>query len=42
MYYLFNVNLLKQKYLYLLINLRIIILNKLNNIRIKYLYLIIN
>ena len=42
MYYLFNVNFLKQKYLYLLINLRIIILNKLNNIRIKYLYLIIN
>ena len=42
MYYLFNVNFLKQKYLYLFINLRIIILNKLNYIRIKYLYLIIN
>ena len=35
MYYLFNVNLLKQKYLYLLINLRIIINNEIIYIRIK-------
>ena len=35
MYYLFNVNLLKQKYLYSLINLRIIINNEIIYIRIK-------
>ena len=35
MYYLFNVNFLKQKYLYLLINLRIIINNEIIYIRIK-------
>ena len=35
MYYLFNVNLLKQKYLYLLINLRIIINNEIIYIRFK-------
>ena len=35
MYYLFNVNFLKQKYLYLIFNLRIIINNEINNVRIK-------
>ena len=35
MYYLFNVNFLKQKYLYLIINLRIIINNEIIYIRIK-------
>ena len=35
MYYLFNVNLLKQKYLYSLINLRIIINNEIIYIRFK-------
>ena len=35
MYYLFNVNFLKQKYLYSLINLRIIINNEIIYIRIK-------
>ena len=35
MYYLFNVNLLKQKYVYLLINLRIIINNEIIDIKIK-------
>ena len=35
MYYLFNVNFLKQKYLYLLINLRIIINNEIIYIRFK-------
>ena len=35
MYYLFNVNFLKQKYLYLFINLRIIINNEIKYIRFK-------